>query len=354
MFKAKAHDLTELISLEDWRGQLQSQFPDRMISDRRSTGTKLVTDFARQLFKMVSTLHAAGWRLGLLHPKAMYIRANDPAQIVWPDLGFAWVGTIEAVKPNWLKDEPEDAAWWGETRLHRQYAAPAHVKRHPKAGGNTDFIQQDLHTVAQLLKYLVTGSVAVALPAKCPLGAVVANVGQRQYATADAMWDDLRTKLKAPEEAPPPAVTGRPKSSMLLASVAIAAVVLAGAGLAAWYLLKEPSTVPTAMAGDGDTVPTTTSPTKPMTAPTKPQPDPTSVQQLVDEIDRSKTLEEAGRAAARLATKDPDHPKVVQTREKLLAEIRATWAIAQKDGHVPGRSMTLNDLYKQLTPPKPR
>ena len=351
MFKAKAADLAELISLEDWRGQLQSQFPDRMISDRRSAGTKQVTDFARQLFKLVSILHAAGWRLGLLHPKAMYIRASDPALIVWPDLGFAWVGTIEAVKPNWLKDEPEDAAWWGEARLHRQYAAPAHLKRHPKAAGGADFIQQDLHTVAQLLKYLITGSVAVALPAKCPLGAVVANVGQRQYATADAMWDDLRTKLKAPEEAPPMPAKGRPKS-MVLASVAVAAVALAGAGLAAWFLLKEPSTDRAAVASNGNTEPTTTSPTTPATKP--PPPNPATVKELVDEIDQAKTLEAAGRAAAKLAAKDPNHPKVAQTREKLLSEIRATWIIAKQDGHVPGRSMILNDLYKQLTPPKPQ
>lgn len=350
MFKAKAADLAELISLEDWRGQLQSQFPDRMISDRRSAGTKQVIDFARQLFKLVSILHAAGWRLGLLHPKAMYIRASDPAQIVWPDLGFAWVGTIEAVKPNWLKDEPEDAAWWGEARLHRQYAAPAHVKRHPKAAGGVDFIQQDLHTVAQLLKYLVTGSVAVALPAKCPLGAVVANVGLRQYATADAMWDDLRTKLKAPPPPPPPPP---PTGSWKLILAAIAAVVLAGAVLAAWFLLKDSNSEPTAVASNGNTEPTTPS-TKPTTPPTKPPLDPASVQQLVDEIDQAKTLEAAGRAAAKLAAKDPNHPKVAQTREKLLAEIRATWIIAQKDGHVPGRSMILNDLYKQLTPPKPQ
>ena len=350
MFKAKATELAGLVSLEDWRSQLQSQFPDKMISDRRSSGTKQVTDFARQLFKLTSALHAAGWRLGLLHPKAVYIPPRDPGQIVLPDLGFAWVGTIEAVKPNWLKDESEDASWWGETRLHRQYAAPAHLKRHPKVATGADFIQQDLHNIAQLLKYLVTGSVAVALPAKCPLGEVVANVGKRQYTSADAMWDDLRAKLKAPEEPLRPPVNGRPRS-MVIAVAAIAAIVLVG-GFAAWFLSKDSNTEPTAIASNGITEPT--KPTTPTTPPIKLPPGPATIQQHVDKIDKSKTLEDAARAAALLAAQDSNHPKVAQTREKLLAEIRATWIIAQKEGHVPGRSMILNDLYKQLTPPKPQ
>ena len=346
MFKANATDLTGLISLEDWRTQLQSQFPDRMISDSRSSGTKQVTNFARKLFKMTSDLHAAGWRLGLLHPKSVYLRPSDPAQIILPDLGFAWLGTIEAVKPHWLKDETEDAAWWGENRLHRQYAAPAHVKRHPKAVTNSEFIQQDLHNIAQLLKYLVTGSVAATLPAECPLGQVVAKVGREQYATADAMRDDLLERLRAPVEL---TVASRHKTQKsiipIIAGLAIALIAVLGLGV---YLLYKPKPVDTEIA-----IKQNTEPPKPITPAIIPT-DPTTIQELVDGIDKSKTLEEAARAAARLAAKDPNHPKVAQTREKLLTEIRATWIIAQKDGHVPGRSMILNDLYKQLTPPKPQ
>lgn len=326
--KLPTAEVRALVSVRNWRTLYAASFPDGWVSNRNSPAVKQLTAFARGLLSQTAELHRHGWRLGLLTPDTVYLSSADPSRVFLPDLGFAWVGQMALTKPAWLSAEPADLHLWGEERKVRQFAAPEHYRtRHPAASNRAELVQQDLRVVAQLLAFMLTGSVGGAEPAggkRCPVWATIraANAGKftgtAEVTAAEQMLDHLLTGLKAPID-PTPRQVDEPKrgGAGLMIAVAVVLLVLLGGGAAAWWFLNKNQTVAsgtTPTVTDTEGTPTTGDNPPPTTGGGKPPPT-----TAAKPLDPPQTLPPLDPELIEKAMKDPKDKDVLAKLEELDA-----------------------------------
>lgn len=195
------------------------------------------------LIELTRTLHAAGWRLGLLQPDNLALIAKPGGlELVPLDLGFSWRGdygpppwTDSPGRPEWLNDS-HASALWSRPAVEQQFAQP----------GAADFApsppEHDVQLLVRLLAWLGTGQFFRSLQGT---GAGTRSPALWQSLQGVRTLDDLERVLarnpvslffgKAP---PPPVVEGpaAPPRKKGGAGVLVAGFLAVGV-LAAGYVL---------------------------------------------------------------------------------------------------------------------